>query len=100
MLLLTILSVLAMWALLIVLATGLLLVFKALQSVRTQLEKIAMGVRAIERQTAPLAERTAVLSASLGRAAGGSQSAAQRLLDTDGSLEDAVPFLMDVGNRR
>jgi hypothetical protein len=54
-LLLTILSVLAFWAFLNVLMVGLYLIFKPLEGVRIYLEKITMGVRAIERQTRPLA---------------------------------------------
>jgi hypothetical protein len=54
-LLLTILSVLAFWAFLNVLIIGLYLIFKPLEGVRIYLEKITMGVRAIERQTRPLA---------------------------------------------
>jgi hypothetical protein len=54
-LLLTILSVLAFWAFLNVLMVGLYLILKPLEGVRIYLEKITMGVRAIERQTRPLA---------------------------------------------
>ena len=53
-LLLTILSVLAVWSLLTALIVGLLYVFKALESIRDVLHRIAMGVRAIEQETAPL----------------------------------------------
>lgn len=53
-LLLTILSVLAVWSLLALLVIGLLLIHKSLQSVMLRLEQITMGVRAIERQTEPL----------------------------------------------
>jgi hypothetical protein len=54
-LLLTILSVLAFWAFLNVLMIGLYLILKPLEGARIYLEKITMGVRAIERQTRPLA---------------------------------------------
>jgi hypothetical protein len=57
-LLLTILSVLAVWALLGVLTMGLFLIRKALQDVRIYMEKIAMGVRAIEQQTKFTSKRT------------------------------------------
>ncbi len=63
--LLTVLSVLAAWALLGVLAVGLLLVFKSLQSIRHWFEKNAVSVRAVEHQTVDLAPRAAVLTASL-----------------------------------
>jgi hypothetical protein len=52
--LLTMVSVLALWAFLTELVVGLLLVFKTLESIRGALQQIAFGVRAIERETAPL----------------------------------------------
>ena len=54
-LLLAIFSVLAFWSFLTVLVFGLLLIRKTLESVRGHMERITMGVRAIERETAPLA---------------------------------------------
>ena len=63
--LLTALSVLAVWSLLGVLVVGLLLVLKTLESVRGSMEKIAMGVRAIEQETKPLGVRSAALAATL-----------------------------------
>ena len=60
-LLLSICSVLAVWALLTVLVLGLLLVLKTL-------EKIAMGVRAIEQQTLPLGAHADTLAATLAQA--------------------------------
>ena len=53
-LLLTISSVIAVWALLQTLVLGLLLVFKSLVSIGGIFESIAFGVRAIERETAPV----------------------------------------------
>ena len=53
-LLLTILSVLALWAFLTTLVVGLLLVFKPLESIRGSLQRITAGVRAIERETSPI----------------------------------------------
>ena len=53
-LLLTIVSVLAVWAFLTELVVALLLVFKTLESIRGALQRIAFGVRAIERETAPV----------------------------------------------
>jgi hypothetical protein len=64
-LLLTILSVLALWAFLLVLSVGLLLIIKSLESVRSTLTRIAMGVRAIEKQARPLGERGATVQNSL-----------------------------------
>ncbi|MBA3725019.1 MAG: hypothetical protein H0W86_00870 [Armatimonadetes bacterium] len=55
-LLLTILSALGLWALLIILIIGLFLIYKVLDSVRRSLEQIAMGVRAIDSETKPFAE--------------------------------------------
>jgi hypothetical protein len=63
--LLTILSVLAAWALLGVLLVGLLLVVKSLQSIRHWFEKTTVGLRAVEHQTADLGARGAVLATSL-----------------------------------
>jgi len=53
-LLLTVLSGLAGALLLVVLAVGLLRILRALTSIRDTLSKIAMGVRAIDSETAPL----------------------------------------------
>lgn len=72
---LTIVSVLAFWAFLTELAVGLLLVFKTLEAIRGQLERIAFGVRAIEQQTAPLEH----LAGELPVAAENAQTALQRL---------------------
>jgi hypothetical protein len=66
--LLTTLSVLAAWALLGVVAVGLLLVVKSLQSIRHWLEKITVGLRAVEHQTKGLVARGTVLTASFGEA--------------------------------
>lgn len=92
-LLLTILSILAAWALLMVLAIGLLLILKPLQSVRAHLEKIAMGVRAIERETAPLDEHVQAATASFDGTAGAASAAARRLSDVVPSVDGAVPTL-------
>jgi hypothetical protein len=64
-LLLTVLSVLVFWAFLQLLLVGLYLIFKPLEGVRIYLEKITMGVRAIERQTRPLAGHSHTLLDSL-----------------------------------
>jgi uncharacterized protein YoxC len=63
--LLTVLSVVAAWALIGVLLVALLLVFKELQSIRHWFEKITVGVRAVEHQTASLAQRGDVLTTSM-----------------------------------
>lgn len=93
-LLLTILSAIAAWAFVTVLALGLLLVLKPLQSIRGYLEKIAAGVRAIEQQTGPLAERADTLAAGLAEVGGRRvRGAADRLADTDDALAAAGPAL-------
>ncbi|MDP9068453.1 MAG: hypothetical protein M3N53_08970 [Actinomycetota bacterium] len=63
--LLTILSVLAAWALLGVLLVGLFLVLKSLQSIRHWFEKTTVGLRSVEHQTRDLSTRGAVLVASM-----------------------------------
>lgn len=64
-LLLTILSVVAGAGLLTALALGLLLILKPLESVRSQLEQVAMGVRAIETHLASLGPRSGKMADSL-----------------------------------
>jgi hypothetical protein len=70
-LLLTILSALALWAFLTVLVVALLLVLKALEGIRGHLQRITMGVRAIEQETAPLG----ALANEVGPAMGGLRDA-------------------------
>jgi uncharacterized protein YoxC len=77
--LLTVLSVLAAWALLGVLFVGLLLVFKSLQSIRHWFEKITVGVRAVEHQTRDLPARGNRLNGSLAEALEELEAASQRL---------------------
>jgi adenylosuccinate lyase len=92
-LLLVILSVLALLALLGTLVFGLLFILSALQGIRTHLEKITMGVRAIEHQVQPLGRRTRAVAASLtlvGEAAG---NIAAGLAETDRRLAAAEPAL-------
>jgi uncharacterized protein YoxC len=60
-LLLTILSVIAAVAFLLVLQIGLLLIMKTLQNIKRYLQQIAMGVRAIETQTIPLESHAVAL---------------------------------------
>jgi hypothetical protein len=92
-LLLTILSVLALWAFLTLLVVGLLLVFKALEGIRTHLQRITMGVRAIEQETAPLGPSAEALAATLGEAGGAVEAAAGRLGDVDRDFDAAAPSL-------
>jgi hypothetical protein len=65
----TVLSVLAVWALLTVLAFALLLVRKALESARAHLQHIEMGVRAIDKQTQPMRDTPRAFARSLREAA-------------------------------
>lgn len=92
-LLLTLLSVLAAWALLGVLVFGLLFVLKALQGVRRHLEKITMGVRAIEHQARPLGDRVQAAAGSLARAGDAIARLASRLREADRLLGDAAPAI-------
>ena len=64
-----VLSVVAVWALLTVLAFALLLVRKSLESARTHLQHVAMGVRAIDKQTQPMRDTPRVFAQSLREAA-------------------------------
>ena len=65
----TVLSVLAVWGFLTVLAFALLLVRKALESAKTHLQHIEMGVRAIDRQTQPMRDTPRAFARSLRDAA-------------------------------
>ena len=90
---LTALSVLAGWAFLNLLTAGLLLILKPLESVRSSLEKIAMGVRAIEQQAKPLGAGADALSTSLKEATDALSAAAQRLEEVHRDLDAAGPAL-------
>ena len=91
--LLTTLSVLAGWSLLGVLVAGLLTILKTLESIRRSLEQIAMGVRAIEKETSPLGSHVEAVAATLGTAGETVDAAARRLADVDRDLEAAGPAL-------
>lgn len=92
-LLLTILSVLALWVLLSVLIIGLLLILRPLQVARGYLEKITMGVRAIEQQLLPLGTRVDLVAGSLGETADALGAVAGRLAMADRELNAAAPAL-------
>ena len=94
MLRLTVLSVLAVWALLLVLVRGLYAILKALEGVRRSMEKIAMGVRAIEQETAPLAGHAANVSASLVEAGTAAGAVAHGLEAVDSDLGPAAAALL------
>lgn len=91
--LLMVLSVLAAWGLLGVLASALLLTMKSLQSIRGWFEKVTSGLRAVEQQTLPLGSRAEELAATLTAATAAMDAAAQRLRETDGLLAAAAPSL-------
>jgi hypothetical protein len=88
-LVLTILSGLALWALLILLLVMLNRIRRALESIHTSLGKIAMGVRAIESETAILTAELPTTATALGQIADGADVVAQRL----GSAEDRLAGL-------
>lgn len=92
-LLLTILSVLAAWAFLAVLVVGLFLILKPLESIRGNLEKITMGVRAIEQQTRPLGVRVDTVTDTLIDADDTVGAVARRFSEVDRDLDAAAPAL-------
>lgn len=92
-LLLTILSVLAAVAFVAVLMMGLLLIFKLLQSVQRYLQQIAMGVRAIEQQLIPFADRGVALAASVEATGQTLRRTADSLSTVDRSLDSAATAL-------
>jgi hypothetical protein len=92
-LLLVILSLVAVLALLGVLIYGLFFILSGLQGVRHHLEKIAMGVRAIEHQVRPLGPRTHAVAGSLNRVAEAAGNVAAGLTETDRRLAAAEPVL-------
>jgi uncharacterized protein YoxC len=65
MVLLTILSGIALLALLIILGWSLAQIAHSLDGIRRNLQNIAMGVRAIERETAPLPEGLSSLNGNM-----------------------------------
>jgi hypothetical protein len=90
---LTVLSVLAAWSLLGVIAGGLLMILNALKSVRRHMENIAMGVRAIETETAPLGPRAGALIEGLGSGADGLSAIAGRVEQIGRDLDAVAPAL-------
>ena len=92
-LLLTILSALALWALLTLLVVGLLLIFKPLEAIRGHLQKINAGVRAIEQETSPLEALTRELGPATRELHDALGGLAQRLREADANLTPALPAL-------
>ena len=79
---LTILTALALWVLLIALAVGLFVILRRLQSIRTSLEKITFGVRAIEKETEMLGG-VEKLNGGLTALAGGLESVGAHFANVD-----------------
>jgi hypothetical protein len=92
-LLMTVLSVVAGWSLLGTLVLGLFMILKPLESVRGYMQKIAMGVRAIEQQTKPFGERAGDLTSSLGEESAALAAVGERLADVERHLDAAAPAL-------
>jgi hypothetical protein len=84
--LLAILTVLAAWSFLGVLATGLLVVLKALQSIRRWLEQIVVGLRAVEHHTASLGSHAGAVASSLDDAVDAVGAAGRGVSDVDRDL--------------
>lgn len=83
----TAVSLVALWVLLIALILGLSRVLRALEGVRASLDKIAMGVRAIEQETAPLPNNIDGVNSSFGSLAGGLESVKDHLASVDRNLD-------------
>ncbi len=92
-LIMAMLSVLAVWIFLLVLVFGLLIIWKALESVRGSMEKIAMGVRAIEKETDPLAAHAGTLADGIQKTNQVVGAASQGLSQLDSDLGAAAPLL-------
>lgn len=99
-LLLTILSVVALWCLLTLLVVALLLILKTLESIRGYLEKIAMGVRAIEMETAPLGAHASSVADSLHGTVAGLRSLVGSFSDLERDLDPAIAALQMAPKRR
>lgn len=84
-LLLTILTAIALWVLLIALAVALFLILRALQAIRTSLGKITFGVRAIEKETEMLGG-VEKLNGGLTALAGGLESVATHFANVDDNV--------------
>ncbi len=92
-LIMAILSVLAVWTFLLVLVIGLLIIWKALESVRGSMEKITLGVRAIEKETDPLGAHAGVLAERIVKTNQVVGAASQGLVQLDSDLGAAAPLL-------
>lgn len=96
----TILSVLAGWSLLGVIAGGLFKIYQRLEGIRGSMQKIAMGVRAIEQETKPLDGHIVAVAGSLTAVADGLETLARGLDQLDTDLGKAAPALPALLTRR
>lgn len=92
-LLLTLLSVVSAVVFVSVLGIALLLIFKTLQSVQRNLEQIAMGVRAIEKETKPLEKGAVAFSEELIETNVVYAATGDRLNDLDRAFDRAAAAL-------
>ena len=92
-LLLTRLSLLALWAFLTTLVVGLLLVLKPLESIRGSLQRITAGVRAIERETSPILALGEQLPGAAALLRESLEPLDRRLHGFDATLERGLPRL-------
>ena len=83
----TVLSGLALWVLLMALILGLSRVLRALVGIRSSLDKIAMGVRAIEQETSPLPGSIGGINSSFTSLAGGLESVKEHLESVNRNLD-------------
>lgn len=97
--LLPILSVAAVWTFLGALIVGLLRILQALVRIRRTLDKIAMGVRAIEQETAPLGSHLGHAVNGLTTAGSGLGAIAHGLGQIDSDLHAAVPAVRKLAAR-
>ncbi len=84
--LLAVLTVLAAWSFLGVLAVGLLVFLKSLQSIRRWLEQIVVGLRAVEHHTASLGPHAGALGSSLEEAVNAVRAAEGAVSDVNRDL--------------
>lgn len=88
---LAILSTILLWLFLIVLAVALDEIRQSLEGVSRSIAKIAMGVRAIESETAALPVEVPVTAAALTQIADGGEAIAAVLGSVDGRLAAIAP---------
>ena len=97
-LLMTSLTALAGVVLLIALVVALFLILRTLQAVRTSIEKINFGVRAIEKETEML-RGVETLNTGLTALAGGLESVATHFTNIDRNVGTVGTAIVDLGLR-